>query len=136
MSMIDGNPRSDIPAPRRWGRSTSELGIYANQKDRQTYPELTAKECIRNFEVDLVGRSGEIHHTILSGDRVEVAGTRCLITVIRDVTLQKRAEREAQEQRMELMHLSRVAMLGELSGALAHELNQPLTAILSNAQAA
>jgi C4-dicarboxylate-specific signal transduction histidine kinase len=34
------------------------------------------------------------------------------------------------------MHLARVAMLGELSGALAHELNQPLTAILSNAQAA
>ena len=33
-------------------------------------------------------------------------------------------------------HLSRVAMLGELSGSLAHELNQPLTAILSNAQAA
>jgi signal transduction histidine kinase len=41
-----------------------------------------------------------------------------------------------QEQRTELMHLSRVAVLGELTGALAHELNQPLTAILSNAQAA
>ena len=39
-------------------------------------------------------------------------------------------------QRDELAHLSRVAMLGELSGSLAHELNQPLTAILSNAQAA
>ena len=36
----------------------------------------------------------------------------------------------------ELAHLSRVTMLGELSGSLAHELNQPLTAILSNAQAA
>ena len=40
------------------------------------------------------------------------------------------------ERRGELAHLSRVAMLGELSGSLAHELNQPLTAILSNAQAA
>ena len=39
-------------------------------------------------------------------------------------------------QRDELAHLSRVTMLGELSGSLAHELNQPLTAILSNAQAA
>jgi signal transduction histidine kinase len=48
----------------------------------------------------------------------------------------KRAELELQEQRRELTHLSRVAILGELSGALAHELNQPLTAILSNAQAA
>jgi signal transduction histidine kinase len=47
-----------------------------------------------------------------------------------------RAEREAHEQRLQLTHLSRVAMLGEMSGGLAHELNQPLTAILSNAQAA
>jgi signal transduction histidine kinase len=46
------------------------------------------------------------------------------------------AEREAHEQRLQLTHLSRVAMLGELSGGLAHELNQPLTAILANAQAA
>jgi signal transduction histidine kinase len=45
-------------------------------------------------------------------------------------------ERQAAQQRNELAHLSRVGMLGELSGSLAHELNQPLTAILSNAQAA
>ena len=43
---------------------------------------------------------------------------------------------ELQTQRNELAHLSRVTMLGELSGSLAHELNQPLAAILSNAQAA
>jgi C4-dicarboxylate-specific signal transduction histidine kinase len=43
---------------------------------------------------------------------------------------------EAQQRQQELTHLSRVATLGELSGAIAHELNQPLTAILSNAQAA
>lgn len=46
------------------------------------------------------------------------------------------AEAEAAEQRQEVMHLMRVNTLGELSGAIAHELNQPLTAILSNAQAA
>ena len=48
----------------------------------------------------------------------------------------RRAEKESREQRQELTHLMRVSTLGELSGALAHELNQPLTAILSNAQAA
>jgi PAS domain S-box-containing protein len=53
-----------------------------------------------------------------------------------DVTERKRAELEALEQRRELTHLARVSAVGQLSGALAHELNQPLTSILANAQAA
>ena len=53
-----------------------------------------------------------------------------------DITDRKQAEADASQQRAELAHLSRVTMLGELSGSMAHELNQPLTAILSNAQAA
>ena len=53
-----------------------------------------------------------------------------------DITARKQAELEAARQRNEMAHLSRVTTLGELSGSLAHELNLPLTAILSNAQAA
>jgi PAS domain S-box-containing protein len=53
-----------------------------------------------------------------------------------DVTDRRRAEEEAALQRQEVAHLMRVSVLGELSGAIAHEINQPLTAILSNAQAA
>jgi PAS domain S-box-containing protein len=53
-----------------------------------------------------------------------------------DTTERRQAELEAARQRNELIHLSRVTLLGELSGSLAHELNQPLTAILNNAQAA
>jgi two-component system sensor kinase FixL len=59
-----------------------------------------------------------------------------MLGVTIDITRRKQAELEAQQQRNELAHLSRVNLLGELSGSLAHELNQPLTAILSNAQAA
>ena len=54
----------------------------------------------------------------------------------RDITERKQAELDAQRHRAELTHISRVATLGELSAAMAHELNQPLTAILSNAQTA
>jgi two-component system sensor kinase FixL len=43
---------------------------------------------------------------------------------------------EVEHSRKELAHLARVSSLGELTGSLAHELNQPLTAILTNAQAA
>ena len=56
--------------------------------------------------------------------------------LIANVTERKEAEAEATLQRQEIAHLMRVSMLGELSGGLAHELTQPLTAIFSNAQAA
>jgi two-component system sensor kinase FixL len=47
----------------------------------------------------------------------------------------KQSELEAQGLRNDLAHAGRVATIGELTASLAHELNQPLTAILSNAQA-
>ena len=59
-----------------------------------------------------------------------------VLASVADITERRNVERTTARQRDELAHLSRVAMLGELSGSLAHELNQPLTAILSNAQAA
>jgi PAS domain S-box-containing protein len=52
-----------------------------------------------------------------------------------DVTARKRAEADARNQRQQLTHLSRAAVLGQLSGAFAHELKQPLTSILGNAEA-
>jgi signal transduction histidine kinase len=48
----------------------------------------------------------------------------------------KQGELEAQRLRQDLTHIGRVSAMGELTASLAHELNQPLTAILSNAQAA
>jgi signal transduction histidine kinase len=56
--------------------------------------------------------------------------------ISRDITHSQQVEQQVQQQRDELAQLSRVAVLGELSGSLAHELNQPLAAILTNAQAA
>jgi signal transduction histidine kinase len=53
-----------------------------------------------------------------------------------DITDQKAAEAEAALQHQEVAHLMRASVLGQLSGAIAHEINQPLTAILSNAQGA
>ncbi len=53
-----------------------------------------------------------------------------------DDSQRKRAEMESLRQQQQITHLTRVAMLGELSGALAHELQQPLTSIMCNAQAA
>jgi two-component system, LuxR family, sensor kinase FixL len=54
----------------------------------------------------------------------------------RDFTDGKRAEQEAQLLRQEIAHVGRVSMMGQLASALAHEINQPLGAILRNAEAA
>lgn len=53
-----------------------------------------------------------------------------------DITNRYQSQMEAEEQRRQLSHLARVASLGQLSGALAHELNQPLASIGGNAEAA
>jgi PAS domain S-box-containing protein len=53
-----------------------------------------------------------------------------------DITRRRHAEDEARRQREELAHAQRVTTLGELSASLAHEINQPLAAIVANAQAA
>ncbi|HXE81453.1 MAG TPA: ATP-binding protein, partial [Vicinamibacterales bacterium] len=58
-----------------------------------------------------------------------------VITTV-DLTHQRRAELEAQRARAELAHVSRVATMGALTASIAHQLNQPLTGILANAQAA
>ncbi len=57
------------------------------------------------------------------------------VVTLTDSTTRKRAEVEAQMHRAEAAHASRAATLGELAAGLAHELNQPLAAILTNVQA-
>jgi signal transduction histidine kinase len=59
-----------------------------------------------------------------------------MLGVSADLTERRRAEGEMRHLRDELAHVARVSTLSELSGSLAHELNQPLGAILRNAEAA
>jgi PAS domain S-box-containing protein len=70
----------------------------------------------------------------------EACVVRCdgnrILSIVRDISDRKHAEMDAHIQRRELAHLSRVATLGELSGAIAHELSQPMSAVLINAYAA
>jgi signal transduction histidine kinase len=63
---------------------------------------------------------------LFRGDRLKARANR---------EMRKAHEAEEKATRAELAHVGRVATLGELSSVLAHELNQPLTAILANAQA-
>ena len=58
-----------------------------------------------------------------------------MIGIVFDITDRKQAEEEAQRRRDEIDRLSRISLLGEMTGSIAHELNQPLSGIMSNASA-
>jgi C4-dicarboxylate-specific signal transduction histidine kinase len=57
------------------------------------------------------------------------------VGAVTDITERKLAEAKARKHHEELAHMSRVAIMGEMAGALAHELNQPLTGMVNNASA-
>jgi signal transduction histidine kinase len=57
------------------------------------------------------------------------------VVLHRDITDRRHSDQELRSLRMHIWHAHRVAQLGVIAGSLAHELNQPLAAILSNAQA-
>ena len=93
---------------------------------------------LRSIDYRVVGPRGDVRwHGARGAPHEEGPGTsHSLMGATIDITERKRAEEEAARQRVELEHLSRVATLSELSGALAHELNQPLAIIMRNAAAA
>ena len=102
--------------------------------------ELTrAREAAQSFEVEyrLLRPDGETRWHIGRGRFLhnERGQIRELMGVTIDVTAQVKANLELRLRREELAHLSRVASMGELTASLAHELNQPLTAIATNASA-
>ena len=66
----------------------------------------------------------------------EITELKLIAQIIGNVIGRQRAEMREEQLRNELAHAMRVANLGELAATLTHELNQPLAAILSNAQAA
>jgi PAS domain S-box-containing protein len=122
---------------------------------------LAFKEVLERIHPEDRGRvEGAVQQAIQTGDELEVeyripltdgterwvaARGRCtydkagvpvrLGGVSQDITERKRVEVEAGRMRQELAHISRVTLMGELTASLAHELNQPLTAIASNAHA-
>src|SRR6185503_142109 len=67
---------------------------------------------------------------------ITIIQIRLLAEVLANATAREEAEIEVERSRYELAQVGRVVSMGELASSLAHELNQPLTGILSNAQAA
>jgi len=128
---------------------TDTIGIGDNYLDAcraAVAHEPAAREVIEGIEAILAGKRSrftlEYASTSPAGERWYELVTELLrrpeggaVVTITDATIRKRAEVEAQMHRAEAAHASRAATLGELAAGLAHELNQPLAAILTNVQA-
>jgi PAS domain S-box-containing protein len=96
--------------------------------------QLAAQGEIRNIEREVTSKSGERRTLLIHLKAVSIQGGTVLYAC-RDITDCRHAEEELRVTRLTLAHASRLALVGELTASIAHEINQPLTAILSNASA-
>lgn len=96
----------------------------------QRYYETGEKRIIGKGRV-VVGqrKDGSTFPLELAVGEMNVTGLRHFTGFIRDLTERQQAEARLQELQNELVHVSRLTALGEMASALAHELNQPLSAI-------
>ena len=76
------------------------------------------------------------HWYIVAVGAAVAAQSVLIIALLSQRARRRRAEIVAQQQQMDLAHASRLTMVGELTASIAHEINQPLGAILSNAETA
>jgi signal transduction histidine kinase len=110
-------------------------------EDRQAFDEclqLPALAGLPGSEFRVAPQDGDVRWFLCRGRTVSDEQGKALQVsgIFADVTARKLAEADAELRQDEIAHLMRVAALGELSGGIAHELSQPLAAILANAQAA
>jgi len=73
-----------------------------------------------------------VHVSLVSGTQ---SIPRFLLAIVEDITERRRAEETLRKTQAELAHVTRVTTLGEMTASIAHELNQPLGAIVNNAAA-
>jgi len=84
-------------------------------------------------EIELVTLDGREIHVLFSAARL-AGGTGLSVVGLIDITERVRAQQRLEQVQAEFAHAARLAMLGELAASIAHEVNQPLTALRINAE--
>ena len=145
---LDGRILSwNAAAERIFGYTAEEMigqSIYPiiPPERRAEYDEIMRRvhsgEKIHRFETTRRRKDGREIVVSLSISPLRDAGGKVVgaSKIARDVTEERRARAEAQKLQVELAHMSRIEAMGQLSSALAHELNQPLAATMNYVNAA
>jgi PAS domain S-box-containing protein len=135
-----GYDRADLVAGRlRWTELTPPEW---RDRDARTVAELKMIGTVQPFEKEYFRKDGSRAPVLIGSVTLEESETEGVAFVL-DLTERKRAEAEARESerryrevQMELAHANRVATMGQLTASIAHEVNQPIAATVTNAQAA
>ncbi|WP_269540594.1 ATP-binding protein [Cerasicoccus fimbriatus] len=115
------------------GRSPVELGILPDEQDRSHYEDfIDRSNSLSGYERQIRTGGGDLLNVAIYSNAVEKNGTR--LQIVTTIDMSDRAE--ADRLRNNLARDNRLAQLGQISAWIAHEINQPLGAILSNAEAA
>ena len=103
------------------GKTSIDLGIYVTPTDRQELiRRLEEKGFLHRFELQVRRKSGEIRHASMSVERLDIDGTECLLTIMRDITGRKQAEQALRESERRLKRTQEIAQLGSWELDLVH----------------
>ena len=126
-----------LPSQEILGKTSFDLfplnAAAYDASDRQVIETGTASETEEVFTTDRGDRVFLTTKSLLSD---ESGKPYALFGISAEITERKKAEADLREMQSELAHLNRVMTVGELATSIAHEINQPLAAIVWNANAA
>jgi two-component system, cell cycle sensor histidine kinase and response regulator CckA len=113
------------------GRTTTELGLWANPADRRDYLErLQRGGHVHDLSGPFRNKAGELRECLISGEVVRLGQEVLSLTTLRDVTDQRRADEERRGLESQLLQAQKLEAIGRLAGGVAHDFNNMLGVIL------